>query len=102
MKQKNKDSIFLKNYMEDVVPTVLNELSKKYEFCTCTRCRLDIMACALNTLPPKYIVTSQGEIYSKIAYLQQQFEVDIIMALVKAIDVVSKNPRHNLGMYSNE
>jgi competence protein ComFB len=81
--------------MEDATKaTLASLLEKRAEVCQCSRCRLDILAYALNHLPPKYIVTSKGETYTRISELASQFETDVIVALSKAIRHVSKNPRH--------
>lgn len=85
----------LKNFMEDVVIQILDEiLTEKKDFCNCERCRLDIMAIALNHLPPKYTVTEEGEVFTKIQLLSQQFRADAMVEIVKAIEIVSKNPHH--------
>ena len=49
---------------------------------------------ALNDLPPKYVVTEKGELYSKINTLEQQFEVDVVAAITKAAVLVKRRPRH--------
>ena len=51
--------------MEDVVALLLDELIKDKDICKCEHCRLDMMAIALNKLPPKYIVTR------KVSYMQK-------------------------------
>lgn len=84
-----------KNYMEDVVFKYLDSIIASTDCCRCQRCRMDIAAYALNQLPSKYVVTRKGEVYSKLLELQQQFETDVIIAIVKAIEVVKKNPRHD-------
>lgn len=84
----------LKNYMEEVVEETLSDVIDDLGICTCKQCRLDVMALALNNLPPKYVVTEKGEIYSKLNMLQQQFEVDAIAAIATAADTIKKNPRH--------
>lgn len=86
----------IKNYMEEVVFSIMQEVIGDINVCTCEKCMLDIAALALNDLPPKYIVTEKGELYSKINSLSQQFEVDIISAITKAAVLVKRNPRHNL------
>lgn len=86
----------LKNYMEDIVSHKLENLLKLMNLCKCDKCRLDIMAIALNDLPPKYVVTDKGELYIKIRELEQQFEVDVETAIVKAAMFVSKNPKHDI------
>ncbi len=84
----------LKNYMEDVVKIILNEIIYNINVCDCEKCRMDIAAIALNKLPHRYIVSEKGELYSKINTLRQQFEVDIVSAITHAAMQVSSNPRH--------
>ena len=86
----------LKNYMEDAVKNVLDELLEKRtkDVCKCSRCRLDLVAYALNHLPPKYVVTDKGHTFTRVAEMQQQFSADIIVALSKGMKAIGKNPRH--------
>lgn len=84
-----------KNYMEEVVTLISDDLlAKEKDACKCARCRLDIAALALNNLPPKYAVTDIGRARTKLEATKTQFQIDIIKELTKAIDKVSKNPRH--------
>jgi len=80
--------------MEDVVLNSLNLILEKEEMCKCEKCKLDIMALALNRLPPKYVVTEKGRIYTKLAELELQFKADVIRELTKAVEVVKNNPQH--------
>lgn len=84
----------LKNYMEEFVFHQLKEVLDDINMCKCEKCMLDVAAIALNDLPPKYIVTEKGELYSKIDALKQQFDVDVIVAITRAAAVVKKRPRH--------
>ena len=84
----------IKNYMEEIVFNQMQEVLNDINACTCEKCILDIAAIALNDLPPKYIVSEKGELYSKISALKQQFEVDVIAAITKAAVLVKRRPRH--------
>jgi competence protein ComFB len=84
----------IKNYMEDLVSDMLEQVLKDITVCKCDKCKYDITAIALNSLPPKYVVTRKGELYTKLASLAQQSDVDIISAITKASVIVSRNPRH--------
>jgi competence protein ComFB len=84
----------LKNYMEELVINKTSELLKIMNICDCEKCRLDIMAIALNELPTKYVVSEKGELYTKLNELEQQFEIDVETAIIKAAVLVSKNPKH--------
>lgn len=87
----------LKNFMEDLVWQQLDEVLESHKnVCTCEKCRFDIVAVALNLLPPRYVVTAQGETYSKAMSLEQQFNVDIVTAISQAVQLVSSQPRHEV------
>ena len=85
----------LKNYMEKLVMEKLDiVIEANRATCNCERCRYDIAALALNSLPTRYVATSSGETYSKIDSLDQQFHVDIVSAITQAIKTVKKTPHH--------
>jgi len=86
----------LKNYMEELIAQRTDELLKIMNICKCGKCRLDIMALALNDLPAKYVVTEKGELYTKLNELEQQFGVSVDTAIIKAAVFVNKNPKHNI------
>jgi len=97
MKDNHQDGVCLKNYMEEVVFNYIDLLIKDSPYCTCPLCRVDIAAYALNRLPPKYVATEKGQVYSKLSQLQQQFEVDVTVAIMKAIEIIGKNPKHPIN-----
>lgn len=83
------------NYMEDIVSDELEKLlTETKDVCKCQKCKLDMVAWALNRLPPKYIVTDKGRIYTKLVEQNIQFHVDVIREVTRAILNVSKNPQH--------
>ena len=85
----------IKNYIEDVFIHLLYNLVKDREnVCKCEKCLSDIAAIALNRLPPHYVVSEKGEVYSKVLNMSIQFEADVTTAILEAIEKVSKNPRH--------
>lgn len=87
--------MIIHNYMEDAVKHVLEGLlASKKEVCKCPKCKLDIVALALNQLPSKYVVTETGRMYTKLKEQEIQFRADIIRELTKAITTVSSKPRH--------
>jgi len=86
--------VVLKNYMEAVVLNLMEGVLDDINMCKCELCKMDIAALALNDLPPKYIATETGELYSKVNSLRNQFEVDVIAAITKAAVLVKRSPRH--------
>ena len=86
--------IRMRNYMEDVVQEMLPAVLKRMDICQCERCLMDITANVLNKLPPKYVVTRRGQLYTKLSSLQYQFDVDIVTAITTAATLIGSNPRH--------
>ena len=83
------------NYMEEIVKNTLDDiLSNRKDICTCQRCKLDMIAWALNRLPPKYVVSDKGRFYTKLQEVEIQFRTDVIRELAKSIEHIRKNPLH--------
>lgn len=86
----------LHNLMEDEVLNAINKVSKGMDnICKCEICKMDIAAISLNHLKPNYVVTDQGYVYAKANNMNQQFNTDVTAAVIKAIDIVGNNPRHD-------
>ncbi len=83
----------LHNFMETAVMAIYEDMSKSNtNIPKSKKSRLDIMAIALNNLPPKYTVSEKGNLFTKVNTIEQQFRTDIICEIIKAIDIVSVNP----------
>lgn len=82
--------------MEDIVIKRLDDVLDMLDCCKCEQCRLDIASYALNRLPSKYVVTTQGELLSKIDSLDRQFDAGVTAAVVNGAKIVKDQPRHNL------
>ena len=87
----------LKNHMEEVVFNQMKSVLQDIKMCNCEKCRLDVAAIALNELPPKYVVTEKGLLFSKIDSLQQQFEIGVVAAIIRAALLVRKSPWHDIN-----
>jgi len=93
----NKDSnINFENFTEVIVDEIIEDLFKvpSLGVCKCEKCTLDIKAIALNRLPPKYVVTEKGELYAKLDTFRNQIRVDVLKAVIEAVEIVKKNPSH--------
>lgn len=86
----------LHNIMEDKVADITNRLMKgDQDLCTCDRCKLDVIALALNEVQPKYVVTDKGSLYGRANLMTNQSDADIIKEVTRAIDIVRESPRHD-------
>jgi len=95
MSERLSGEIVIKNIMEELVDAKLDEIIRSASVCDCEQCRADVYAYALNHLPPKYIATRSGDVFTRVKAATTQFQADILTALVQAMDIVSKNPRHS-------
>jgi competence protein ComFB len=86
------------NYMEEIVENYLNNVlktDKAYtDTCKCSSCMDDMKAKALNNLKPYYITTKKGEVFAEYSSLEAQHHAEVITEVIKAIEFVSKNKKH--------
>ena len=88
---QSKDEEILVNVMEKLVLDKLEVAFSKFKCCKCDRCKKDVAAITLNSIPSKYVVSSK--INLTIVELKQDTTL-ITTAIVKAILAVRKDPRH--------
>lgn len=85
----------LSNFSEVIVKRTLEEYLRKNDIpCKCDRCQSDIMAFALNRLPPRYFVSLKGEV---ITYFESQMAPDkarYLAEVVTAAQMVASHPSH--------
>ena len=90
----SRENMDVRNWMEICVTDLMDTVLENLQVCKCSVCQTDIMALTLNALPPKYVATLKGELYTKIDNLHHQHDVNIIAAISKSAAIVSRNPRH--------
>ena len=85
------ESVATINVMENLVLRNVDTVMQRFNVCGCDRCRCDICACALNQLPPRYIVAKKEKILKAESEIDQKTVMD---ALIKAVIQVRSHPRH--------
>lgn len=78
------------NVAELAVKERIEEAMDKFKCCQCDHCVKDVLALAVNNLPPKYIVRNELDQALEI----RRYDADVISALVNAVIKVKQNPRH--------
>jgi Late competence development protein ComFB. len=85
----------LKNHTEIVVYQALQDyLRQNKTSCTCELCQADIMALALNRLPPRYYVSLQGGIITQCESHALPDQARVMAEVVRAAQQVSSTPSH--------
>lgn len=84
------------NIIEELVWSKVDEvLQSKPEMCKCEKCRSDVAAYALNKLAPRYVASEQGAVWVRVySELSREFEVEVVVALTEAAEIVAANPKH--------
>lgn len=82
------------NVMQVLVEEKAPKYIKMFGLCDCKRCLEDVIALALNHLPPKYVVMDQGERVPKLTFYEGKYSSDITAQLLKACSKVAERPHH--------
>ncbi|MFV0498307.1 MAG: late competence development ComFB family protein [Candidatus Fimivivens sp.] len=82
----------LVNLMEAFVDKRLDAAIKKFQCCTCKKCRKDVFAITLNKLPPLYVIEDDPD--SRDLH-ERERAAQVATALVQAILTVKANPKHD-------
>lgn len=82
------------NVMETFVDDQILTLMDSLDCCKCEKCMADIAASALNNLPPKYVSSTEGRLYTKLDAIRQQYYAEIITEVMNAAERVKENPKH--------
>jgi chemotaxis methyl-accepting protein methylase len=93
----------LKNIIEDIAKDCLNSaLTLRFDICTCDICITDMLAFILSRVPAKYVTTEEGALHTIIQQTASENQVGIARAILQAIEIISKNPRHELKEDKNK
>lgn len=63
-------------------------------FCHCEQCEMDVIAIALNALPPRYVASgkSRDAVYNQLNTPENIEEIN--KQIIRALHVVNRYPRH--------
>ncbi len=83
------------NVIQALVEDKVDKYIKQFKMCTCRRCRTDVVALALTTLPAKYIVVPEHESVPMLSIYESRYGAAVTAQLIAACQKVSANPRHS-------
>lgn len=93
--QPSQSGYRMVNVMETLVARVdLDKYIKEYGVCPCPRCRADVHALILTSLPSKYVVMDENAISLMLNFYESRRKTDIFTATLKACLEVKEHPRH--------
>jgi competence protein ComFB len=87
----------MKNVSENAIRSVYESLLKSQAgFCTCERCREDVVTLALNNTRPRYVsgAPGVGEVVTGVNMSLDRARAELTVVVLDAMRKVSANPRH--------
>jgi competence protein ComFB len=94
------------NLMEEFVTQIVNELydnlvenKARWITCSCESCRLDAISYVLNRIPPHYIISGRGVVYTTQMLNDPQLKADVTALSMDAIRIISsvQRPYHKIA-----
>ncbi len=92
-KTADKEYVFL-NVMETLVREKVDVYMDQFATCHCSRCRSDIIALTLTSLPSKYVVISKNAATPLMNFYSQRYAGAITVEATKACTRVKEHPHH--------
>lgn len=86
----------MQNAIQEVILAVYADLLKAHAgFCSCSRCRDDVLTMALNQARPRYVVGDpMGAAVTRVALSTDQIQAEIAVIVFDAMRKVAQAPRH--------
>ncbi len=91
------DDITYVNVLQALVEDRVDKYMKQFNMCDCHRCRTDVVALALTSLPAKYIVVPEHESVPMLSIYESRYSAAVTAQLIAACQKVAKHPRHSDG-----
>lgn len=97
LKLCNTTELVAKQILDQIVISKIVDGYDLTGYCFCERCLTDSLSLALNNLPPRYVVSEEGEVFARtVMELDYQFQATVNSELIKALLQVGAHPHHEL------
>ena len=84
----------IKNLVEDHVTAAYDTLRPLFPaYCACDLCRDDVLAFALNRVPPRYVSRREGAVVTEVSLEKEQSRAAIEVVVMEALRKISVAPR---------
>ncbi len=86
--------LILRNMVEEHVIEAYAQLAGHFEsFCGCEICRADVLVFALNRLPARYVVSTEGQVVTELNLDKDQMRATIDVVVMDAFKKIASAPR---------
>ena len=95
LEKGSPQELILVNAVEELARQWVNDLIDTMDMCNCEKCRLNACAIVLNALPPRYVTTTRGMLFTEIKKLSIEYRVALAEETTKALMIVKEHPMHD-------
>jgi competence protein ComFB len=92
--QTSEADLILVNITEELAINCVRHAINEIDMCNCKKCQLYACALALNSLPPRYIMTSKSELLADIGVIDTSSHMEVIVSVSKALKTIRECPLH--------
>ncbi len=92
--EQKPDEYLCFNVMQALVEDKADKYIRMFGLCTCTRCRIDVIALALSNLPAKYVVAKPHELIPRLSIYEQKYNTAVVTQVMSACRKVLERPHH--------
>ena len=90
----NDDDYICFNVTQALVEDKTEKYMQMFGMCTCSRCRIDVVALALSNLPAKYVVAKPKDMIPRLSMYESKYSAAVITQVMKACKKVIDLPHH--------
>lgn len=83
------------NVMQALVEDKVDKYMERFGMCRCHRCRTDVIALTLTTLPAKYVVIPENEGVPMLSIYEGRYSAAVTAQIMSACQKVAEHPRHS-------
>lgn len=95
--EEHKGGVTYLNVMQALVEDKVDSYMERFHMCTCDRCRTDVIALTLTSLPAKYIVVPDTQEVPMLTVYEGRYSAAVTAQLMWACQKVAEHPRHASG-----
>lgn len=96
-REESIENVTYINVMQALVEDKVDKYMERFQMCRCSRCRTDVIALTLTSLPAKYIVVPEHEGVPMLSIYEGRYSPAVTAQLMWACQKVAEHPRHSLG-----
>lgn len=92
--EAHPDEYICYNVTQTLVEDKADKYIRMFGLCSCSRCRIDVIALALSNLPPKYVVAKPHELIPRLSIYEQKYNAAVVTQVMSACRRVLERPHH--------